>query len=177
MKSTTTLTFVWRIASAHTISYFIAGIFALTVLNYDELFNTGSLSFMRTTDSAWVAAGIGLQLIRGLLMGVILYPFNSIFLNTNKGWVKFWLLTFGLSYILTIGATVGSFEGIVYTNIPLKTHLLGLPEIVLYNTLITVMLWIWYKKPHNIFNGISIILVSIIVLMSIMGVMSSLKII
>lgn len=43
--------FIWRIASAHTIAYFIAGLFAITFLNYDELFNVGDLSFMRSTDS------------------------------------------------------------------------------------------------------------------------------
>ena len=173
MEQRNRLTFYWRIASAHTISYFIAGIFAVIFLNYDELFNTGPLSFMRATDSPWVAAGPGLQIIRGILLGLILFPFISIFLDTKNGWLNFWILNFGLSYILTISAAVGSFEGIIYTNIPLKTHLLGLPEILLYTTLFTVMLWGWYKKPVKLFNILAIILIAFMLLMSTMGVLAS----
>lgn len=173
MKDPKRLEFYWRITAAHTISYFIAGIFAITFLNYKELFNVGPLSFMRETSSPWVAAGPGLQLIRGIILGSILYPFTSIFLDTKWGWLKFWVLTFGLSYILTISAAVGSFEGIIYTNIPIKTHLLGLPEILLYNTLFTIILWAWYKKPRKAFNIIAIILITIMAFMSIMGVLAA----
>jgi hypothetical protein len=83
------------------------------------------------------------------------------------------LLIFGLCYVLTVSAAVGSFEGIIYTHIPLKFHLIGLPEIVLYNTIFTIMLWLWYKKPQKLYNIISAILVAIIVLMSLLGILVS----
>jgi hypothetical protein len=34
-------TFVWRITATHTIAYFAAGVFALLVLRYDEIFGAG----------------------------------------------------------------------------------------------------------------------------------------
>ena len=170
-------TFVWRITASHTIAYFIAGIFAILVLRYDEIFGTGGLSFMRPTDSPWVAAGPGLQVIRGLLLSLFLFPFRSVFFESKNGWVKFWLLSFGLSYLLTISAATGSFEGIIYTIIPIKYHLIGIPEIILYLTLFTVFIWGWYKKPNKIFSILSITLVSIISLMSLMGVLASLGLI
>ena len=162
-------TFVWRITASHTIAYFIAGVFALVVLRYDEIFGVGALSFMRPTDSVWVAAGPGLQVIRGVLLSFFLFPFRTIFFETKNGWVKFWLLSFGLSYLLTISAATGSFEGLIYTTIPIKYHLIGIPEILLYMTLFTVSMWGWYKNPKKIFHILSIILVSLIVLMSVMG--------
>jgi hypothetical protein len=165
--------FIWRVASAHTIAYFIAGLFAISFLNYDELFNVGSLSFMRSTDTPWVAAGPGLQIIKGILLGGVLYSFRSIFLETKNGWIKFWGLIFGLSYILTLSAAAGSYEGFIYTTIPLKTHFMGLPEILLYTTLFSVILWGWYKKPLKAFNITAIVFVSVIVLMSTMGVLAS----
>ena len=168
--------FVWRITATHTVAYFIAGIFALLVLKYDEIFNIGALSFMRPTDSPWVAAGPGLQVIRGILLSFFLYPFRTIFFETKKGWVKFWFLSFGLSYLLTISAAIGSFEGLIYTNIPIKYHLIGIPEILLYITLFTVFMQSWYKKPKKIYNIISIIFVLLIVFMSLMGILSSLGI-
>ena len=166
-------TFIWRITASHTIAYFAAGIFALLVLRYDVIFGVGSLSFMRPTDSSWVAAGPGLQVIRGLLLSFLLFPFRTIFFETKNGWIKFWFLSFGLSYLLTISAATGSFEGFIYTNTPIKYHLIGIPEIVLYMTLFTVFMWGWYKKPIKIFNILSIILVSLIALMSLMGVLAS----
>ena len=169
--------FIWRVAATHSVAYFLAGIFAITFLGYEELFNTGPLSFMRPTDSAWVAAGPGLQIVRGILLALILWPFRPIFFDTQNGWWKFWILSFGLSYVLTISAATGSFEGIIYTNLPLKYHLLGLPEIVLYMSLFTVVMKYWYLKPSKSKHIISVILVSIILLMSTLGVMASLNLI
>ena len=88
-------TFIWRITATHTIAYFVAGIFALLVLRYDEIFGIGTLSFMRPTDSSWVAAGPGLQVIRGLLLSLFLFPFRTIFFETEKGWIKFWSIPEG----------------------------------------------------------------------------------
>ena len=44
---------VWQICSAHVIGYFLAGIFALMFLGYDEWFTQGYLSLkMRPTSCA-----------------------------------------------------------------------------------------------------------------------------
>ena len=169
-------TFIFRITVTHTIAYFLAGLFALSFLGYDELFAQGSLSHMRDTGSAWVAAGPALQVLRGIILGFILYPFRSIFIETKFGWGKFWILLFGLSYLLTFAAAVGSFEGIIYTSYPTKIHLLGLPEMILYFSLFTLMMWAWCKKPLKAFSIIALILTLIIVLLSIMGVLAAMGI-
>ena len=170
-------TFIWRIAATHTIAYFIAGIFALYVLRYDEIFSFGSLSFMRPIDSPWIAAGPGLQIIRGFLLAFFLFPFRTIFLKTKKGWIKFWFLTFGLSYLLTISPAIGSYEGLLYTTIPIKYHLIGIPEVVLYITVFTTLMWAWYKKPKPMFNYIFFAIILLIEFMSLLGVLASFGII
>ena len=167
-------TFVWRITASHTIAYFIAGILAFSIIKYNEIFGVGALAFMLPTSSPMVAAGPGLQIIRGLLLSIILFPFSSIFINTKNGWLKFWLLSFGLSYLFTFSAAVGSFEGIIYTNFPIKYHLLGIPEFITYMTLFTLILWIWYSKNKKWFNFISVIFITLVVLTSIMGALSAL---
>jgi hypothetical protein len=166
-------TFIWRITATHTIAYCAAGLFALIVLRYDEIFGVGALSFMRPISSAWVPAGPGLQIIRGILLAFFLFPFRTIFFETKNGWLKFWFLSFGLSYLLTISAATGSFEGFIYTNTPIKYHLIGFPEIVLYITLFTVFMWGWYKKPIKLFTILSILFVLLITLTSLMGVLAS----
>ncbi len=40
--------FVWRVIAAHVIAYFIAGLFAMNVFKYAELFSSGTMSlFMK----------------------------------------------------------------------------------------------------------------------------------
>lgn len=168
-------TFFWRVLSTHTIAYFIAGIFALFFLNYTSKFSTGILGvLMRSTDSWQVAIGPGLQIIRGAILALVLYPFKDKLLSTKCGWLKLILLIFGLSFFLTIGPVSGSFEGYIYTNFDIQTHLLGIPEALLYTGLFSGLLFLWYKKPKKIWNVLSIIAVVLILLMSFAGVMSSL---
>jgi hypothetical protein len=166
-------TFSWRVTAAHTIAYFLAGIFAVAAMGYHELFGVGELSFMRPTDSPWVAAGPGLQIIRGFCLSLIFYPFRSVFLHTKYGWGKFWLISFGLSYLFTFAAATGSFEGFLYTTLSVKTHLIGIPEVLLYLSLFTALLWGWYEKPKKAFTAISITLVVLITLMSTLGALSA----
>ncbi len=130
---------------------------------------------MRPIESPWVAAGAGLQIFRGLIVALVLFPFRDVFLSSKKGWIKLWALILGLSYISTIGPTFGSFEGYIYTNVPLQYHLLGIPETLIYTFLFTILISLWYKKPSKVWNVVSIILVSLIILMSTLGLLSSLS--
>lgn len=171
------MSFFWRIVSVHTIAYFFAGIFALMFMNYKEQFGVEIMSvIMRPIESPWVAAGAGLQIFRGLIVALVLFPFRDVFLSSKKGWIKLWALILGLSYISTIGPTFGSFEGYIYTNVPLQYHLLGIPETLIYTFLFTILISLWYKKPSKVWNVVSIILVSLIILMSTLGLLSSLSI-
>ena len=170
-------TFAWRITAAHTIAYFLAGLFALAVLRDGEVFGSGSLAFMRSVDSPWVAAGPGLQVLRGLLLALFLYPFRSIFFETSHGWIKFWALSFGLGFLLTISAAPGSFEGYLYTDIPPRFHLLGIPEVGLYLSLFTGIVFGWRGRARRVFDVSSLILVPLIILMSLMGVLAALGVI
>jgi hypothetical protein len=171
-------TFVWRITAAHTIAYFIAGVFALAVLRYGDIFGSDSpLAFMRATDSPWVAAGAGLQVVRGLLLALVLCPFRSILFETPHGWVKFWTLSFGLSYLLTISAAPGSFEGYIYTDLPLRYHLIGVPEVVLYLTIFTALVYGWRGRLARTINVVSMVAVPLIILLSFMGILAALGII
>ncbi|ADN02489.1 hypothetical protein [Spirochaeta thermophila] len=177
MEEHTFRTFLWRVVSIHTIVYFIAGILALVFMNYKELFAGEMLSvFMRPVDSPWVAAGPALQVFRGILLACILYPFRKVFLEASYGWLTLWLLVLGLSFVSTIGPTVGSFEGFIYTKFPIPYHLLAIPEAVVYSFGFSYLLCAWYRRPRRLWAVLSIVLVAFILLMSVMGVLSSLGI-
>ncbi len=105
--------------SSHLVTYFVAGILAYALLDYATLFQSEGFScLMRPLDSKWIAAGPALQVIRGLIFAVALYPFRSVFLADGRGWLKLWGLLLGLAIFSTAGAAPGSVEGMIYTKIP-----------------------------------------------------------
>ena len=167
------LKFIYRITIAHTIAYFIAGIFALLFMNYKEHFASESLGMlMLPVDSPMVALGPSLNILRGIILGLILLSARTVILG-DKGFLKLAMLTLGMSFISTIGPTPGSFEGYIYTKLPVQYHLLGIPETLIYVSLFAVIPWLWYKSEKNYFNGIAIALVVLILLMSFSGYMQA----
>lgn len=163
-------TFLWRVLSLHITTYFLVGMLAFSIFSYDTLYASGTLQYiMKPTNSLWVAAGPGLQIIRGILFAIILWPFKEIILFGKNGWLKLWLLFLGLAILGTAGPSPGSIEGMIYTKVSFREHLIGMPEILLQTLLFSLLLFYWYKKPSKLINVIVIILVSLILLMSIAG--------
>jgi hypothetical protein len=120
-------------------------------MHYKEQFAADIMStIMRPFDSPLVALGAGLQIFRGVIIALVLLPFKEILIS-RSGWIKLAGLILGLSYISTIGPTFGSFEGYIFTKIPLQYHLLGIPEALIYVFLFTISFYLWYKKPNKAF--------------------------
>lgn len=166
---TTTLkfgTFFWRITSAHMITYFLMGLIAVTALNYKETFDTPPLSYlMKPVDSPWVAAGPILQILRGLVLAIALWPFRSNIIHAEFGWLKLWLLLFCLCVLSTSGPAPGSIEGMIYTKIPIVTQLSGYIEVMPQTLLMSLIVYFWYERPGRAWNIVTIALVSIIVVL------------
>jgi len=165
--------FIFRITVAHTVAYFLAGIFAVVFMNYKEHYASDSLGLlMLPVDSPMVALGPGLNIIRGFILGLILLSVRSMILG-DKGFLKLAILTLGLSFISTIGPTPGSFDGYIYTKLPVLYHLLGIPETLIYVALFTGIPYLWYKTEKKYFNIVAIAAVAIILLMSFAGYMQA----
>lgn len=162
--------FFWRITSSHIITYFLAGLFAYNFLHYQNLFESPPYSYiMKTMDSWEVAAGPVLQVIRGLIFAVVLWPFRGTLLDTRYGWLKLWGLLLGLSVLSTTAAAPGSVEGFIYTTLTVKQQIVGYLEVIPQTLLFSMMVYFWYKKPHKAWNVISILLVTIILFFSIVA--------
>lgn len=162
-------TFLWRTTYSHTIAYFTAGLLAVTFLHYREHYASESLSLlMQPVDAPLTALGPALQILRGLLMALVLYPFRSVIFGKN-GWWKLALLVFGLSLICTIGPTPGSFDGMIYTILPWQYHLLGLPEAIVYILLFIGSMALSYKTDKRCINVIAVLLLLLIIFMGVMG--------
>jgi hypothetical protein len=166
-------TFFWRITSAHVITYFLAGALTFYFLDYRDLFETPPFScFMKPTNSTSVAAGPALQLIRGVIFSMALWPFRDILLKTKYGWLKLWGLLIGLSILSTTAAAPGSIEGFIYTTIPIRKQVIGYLEVIPQTMLFSLIVFYWYEKPKKAWQVISIILVLFILLVSLLGLIA-----
>ena len=163
--------YFWQIVYAHTIAYFVAGIFAVVVMNYKDLYATEIISsFMHPTDAPIVALGPILQIFRGIIIALILLPLRKTFFEEKNGLLKLGLIIIGFSLLSTIGPTMGSFDGYIYSKIPYIYQILGYPEAIIYVLLFIGILKISNKYEHKkITTILSIIIVILISLMSIMG--------
>ena len=170
-KKSNVVKYFWQIMYAHTIAYFIAGIFAVVVMNYRELYATEIISsFMLPVDTPIVALGPFLQVFRGIIIALILLPLRKTFFEEKNGFLKLGLIITGLSLLSTIGPTMGSFEGYLYTKVPTLYQILGYPEAIIYVALFVGILALSKKFEHKIIVTIlSIIFVALIAIMSIMG--------
>jgi hypothetical protein len=170
-KKSDVVRYFWQVIYAHTIAYFIAGIFAVVVMNYKELFATEIISsFMHPVDTPIVALGPLLQVFRGIIIALVLLPLRKIFFEEKNGLLKLGLIIIGLSLLSTIGPTMGSFEGYIYTKIPYMYQILGYPEAIIYVSLFVGILFISKKYAHKkIITILSIVIMALICLMSIIG--------
>ena len=166
------VTFTWRITAAHVITYFIAGILAFYLFNYAEVFAEGDMAvLMKPMDSPWVMAGPGLNIFRGILFSLVLWPFKRVFLEEKMGWLKLWGLFLGLAILGTTGPAPGSFEGIIYTNHDVLGQIIGLREVVFQTLLFSMILYFWYRNPRHIWNILSIILMILLITVIIAGLL------
>lgn len=170
-KKSGVVQYFWQIMYAHTIAYFIAGIFAVVVMNYRELYATEIISsVMLPVDTPIVALGPLLQVFRGIIIALILWPLRKAFFEEKYGLLKLGLIVIGLSLLSTIGPTMGSFDGYIYTKIPYMYQILGYPETIIYVLLFIGILAVSKKYAHKkVMTILSIIIMVLICLISIMG--------
>ncbi|MBO4639178.1 MAG: hypothetical protein J5710_05420 [Treponema sp.] len=140
-KSKKTISFVLYVTFAHVITYFICGVIFSQLMGYSEWWKQPVVcDYFRTFDGAASAAGPFIQIIRGLLYGLILIPLID-FIKQKSGWLKLWLLFVGIGIIGAPAAAPSSIEGVVYSKLPFAFHFVGLPEICSQTLLFSVLVY------------------------------------
>lgn len=134
----------------HTVTYFIMGLLAFTILDYARFFAESSLNLMmRQTNDPWVMVGPLFQPIRGILFGIVFYLLREPFFGKKNGWLVMWAVLVAVGIIGTFGPTPGSIEGMLYTVFPLRVHLRGLPEVLLQSLFLSMILFYWVNHPQK----------------------------
>ncbi len=134
----------------HTVTYFIMGLLAYTILDYARFFAESGLNLiMRPINDPWVMAGPLFQPIRGILFGIVFYLLREPFFGKKNGWLVMWIVLVVVGIIGTFGPTPGSLEGMLYTVFPLWVHLKGLPEVLLQSLFLSLILFYWVNHPKK----------------------------
>lgn len=137
------LPLVVKTAIAHTVTYFVAGVTAMSLLNYGETMGTEGSIFRPITDPM-VMAGPLLQPIRGVVFALAFYPIRYSLLGSKLGWLKLWWLLVALGVLSTFGPAPGSIEAMIYTD--LDVSLVTYIEVVTQALALSFLLHYWVNN-------------------------------
>lgn len=151
---TTFINIVIKTTVAHTVTYMIAGILAYTIFNYPRLFAETELRFfMRQTSDRVVRFGVIFQPLRGVIFGIAFFILRNSFFTVSYGWLYMWIVLVCLSILSTFGPTPASIEGIIFTKLPLRLHLMGLPEVLFQSFMLSFIVYHWVNNPKEYWIG------------------------
>lgn len=126
------LRFVASAALSHVVTYLVVGLLASRALDYAEILGRPVIGdYYLPYGSGDLVVSTTLQLLRGALFGVVLLPFRGVLAASRWGWLWLWAVLVVIGILGTPAAAPSSFEGLLYTRLPLWFHALGLPEMLL----------------------------------------------
>lgn len=138
--------FVLKVTGIHVFTYIFCGVLFSILFDYHSLFSMQGVDiYMKEMGSTSTLLGPLVQVIRGILFGLVLLLFQEVFIDRKYGWLKLWLILTVIGIINTPGPAPFSIEGIVYTKLPLEFHLKGAPEIIIQTLMFSCLL----TKPSN----------------------------
>lgn len=167
-----------KTALVHTVTYFVIGFISFTLFDYSARYADPLLgNYMRQTTHPLIAAGPLFQVFRGLLFGLVFFLLRDIYLNKKNGWLPIWITLVIVGIFSTFGPSPSSIEGLIYTNVPLNFHVIGLPEVTIQSFLLAYLTYFWVIHPEKKWlNWLFGIAFGIVVLLSTMGILAALSI-
>ena len=155
-----TLIFLLKFATVHTITYWIIGMIAYPLLTKEFYIGENAVfsGFMITQEDGelwnkvlvWIFPG---QLLRGFLIGLVLYPFYSVLISWTyqKRFFTIASIYIVIGFWASAVAAPGTIDGIIYMRpeITIMTHLKVQIEIIIQGILMSAWIAKW-MKPKNI---------------------------
>lgn len=126
----------------HTVTYFIAGLVAMLVFDYEDAFNESA--HFRGFDDPLIMAGPLFQPIRGILFAIAFYPLRSLLFSRPYGWLILAWTLIVIGIWSAFGPAPGSIEGAIYTKLPM--NILNF-ETELQAIGLSGILWLWIQHP------------------------------
>lgn len=139
--------FTLRFTLLHVVSYTLVGIIFMLLQDYAAAFESQpQFELFRPLDDPMVGAALPIQIVRGALLALFLYPFYAVFMRPRHGWLWIFSLIFGLTAlgsailipeVVTLIAEGGAFAQFVE---------FGLPEVFVQMLIFSWLLFIWERR-------------------------------
>jgi hypothetical protein len=144
------LPFVFRFTATHTLTYMIFGIFFMLISGYFDYFAADELysQVMKPSDALSVRLAVPVQILRGALLALAIYPFREVIIGRKNGWLKLFFLIFVLTSVGAVITGPGSIEGFLYTRFSFNP-LIGYPEIGLQMLAFSWLFCCWQTKKNS----------------------------
>ncbi len=140
--------FVTRFITIYLLIYLLCLLVCLFVTDYQEAISIDEVfsQIFREADTTQLFMVPLIQLIRSFLIAAVIYPFHSIIVYENYGWIKLFFLLFVLTGPAASIIGIGSLEGYLYTFLGISSPIMSLVQIAVV-TLITSFIFVkWMKK-------------------------------
>jgi len=142
--------FLRRFTLTHVITYLVCGLIFMNLMGYEnEFLSNDSFMHFRPLDSPIVQAAVLFQFIRGGMFASILYPFRERIIGSRFGWIMLFAVIWGMTCLGAVNTASGSIEGFIYTEVSLKSHLIGMPEVISQALLFSVLFWLWERRSED----------------------------
>jgi fructose-specific phosphotransferase system IIC component len=133
--------FFTKIIVAHVVTYAIVTILAIPqTMNYADI--AVELMGIRPLDEISIGAVLIGQIIRGLLLGIVIWWIKDSIIGKKLAWLKLWAILIILGIFNTYGPTHGSIQGLLYLapieNMPVSMSL-GMLEVLAQPLLFSII--------------------------------------
>jgi hypothetical protein len=107
------LLFLGKVTIAHVITYWVVAFIAMP-LTIDYIDYIVEVMGFRPLDEINMGAVMVGQIIRGLLLGIVIWWIKDSIIGKKLAWLKLWAILVILGIFNTYGAAQGSIQGLIY---------------------------------------------------------------
>ena len=140
--------FFMKVITAHVITYAVVTIMAMP-LTFDYAESVMELMGFRPLDEISLGAVLFAQIIRGLLLGIVIWWIKDSIIGKKLAWLKLWTILIILGIFNTYGPAHGSIQGLIYLapieDLPV-TASLGMLEVLAQPLLFSIAVTFQRKK-------------------------------
>ncbi len=144
--------FLGRFVTIHVITYLLIGITCMLLQNYSEALDTMEAFRLYRDLEQPLMAGllIPTQIIRGAILGLFLYPFYSKYIGQKKGWLKLFLLLYGLTFaVMAIPGIFVDLYNTVIGSLSFQELIFGTLEVTVQMLIFSFIFFKWENIKYN----------------------------
>jgi len=141
--------FIMKVMVTHVITYAVATMLAMP-LTMDYAESIVELMGFRPLDEINMGAVLFAQIIRGFLLGIVIWWIKDCFIGRKLAWLKLWVILIILGIFNTHAPAHGSIQGLIYLapieGLPVSASLGGMLQTLAHPLLLSVIVTFQRKK-------------------------------